>query len=172
MPAFPIGDLISHESAGQNRSRWVLVLADQDYFLLEASLAPGSGSAGSVAGFIAKIRAGDLPSGTGTGGFIGGAPQTFSSTNSTIPTNYEQVYVGNRYNVPPQLTLANILNQSWKEALAAMPMGWPPILRKGDGVVVLSKNLTASAQTMNWNLNAILIPPGARKLIDQYGEGL
>ena len=150
MPQFPLSGEISLP-ATLNQTNFVLIVADADYWILEADLAPQN--TGNTSGFIAKLTgSGDIPN-VGALSLGLNNPNAFTTTNQTVPTKYVEVYVGDWSKSPPLVPLDSAINADWKPLLAAIPFEHPPTIVRGEILVIAAKNLTSNAQKVNWHVN-------------------
>jgi hypothetical protein len=153
MAALPVCDLISLP-ATLNQINWVVIVADRDYFLLEADVAPGGGSGGNISALFGKLSGLDRLPGVAGLSIPNGVPVGFTTTNKTFPSEFSDIWIGNRANAPPLVTVAAAINQEFKNLPGAIPLVRPPVIKRGEVLIVAAMNLTSNAQTMQWNLSA------------------
>lgn len=164
---YSLSDTISLP-ATLNQSGWVTIVADQDYFLLEMALLPGPGGPDNLSGLVGIVGSqADLPSGSGKGN----GPNSFSSTNSTMPANYRQLFLGNPTlavaNTPPLVRMEGGFDVDYTPVLAGIPMGHPPKILRGEILVFAVKNLTSGALKAQWAVKSLPISNQARTLVDR-----
>ena len=161
MAALPVCDTIS-VPAVLNQYTWVVIVADRDYFLLEADIAPGPASGGNIAALIGKLPGpGSLP---GVPSVAQGVPVSFSSTNTVFPKDFMELWVGSRAYSPPFVTLNGVINQEFKNLPGAIPLVRPPVIKRGEVLIVAVWNLTSSPVNALWNLSAVPATTYAQEL--------
>lgn len=169
MAQFPVNPTLN-VGATTNVITWGLIVADSDYWLMEADVAPAGSAAGNISALIGLIAgSGDLPNNSGIP--TNNNLNTFSSTNKTFPTKYKEIWVGDLSQAPPLAKLYAVVNQEYKHLVGAIPIAHPPIIQRGDIVCFALKNLTGSSQNATFNLSAIRMSNYARQLMENYSSG-